>query len=144
NFYRETADERRLAETDLLSAHLDFCRGRFAEASRAAANVLTLQVSTPIREAAALILDEIDWIEKKSTPLRSTGQSGNVELTRRHQLLRDRPADVSAFAKTIQFRDALGRGDRERAAHLAAELRIDLPTPVVNATAELRLLRDAA
>jgi DNA-binding NtrC family response regulator len=144
NFYRETGDERRFAEVDLLSAHLDFCRARFAEASRAAANVLTLQVNPPIREAAALILDEIDWIEKKSTPLRSTGKSGNVELTRRHELLRARPADVSGFAKTIQFRDALGRGDRERAERLAAELHIEIPTPAANATTELRMLRDAA
>src|SRR5204863_8160698 len=29
NFYRETSDGKRLAEIDLLSGHLDFCRGRF-------------------------------------------------------------------------------------------------------------------
>jgi DNA-binding NtrC family response regulator len=144
NFYRETGDDKRLAEIDLLSAHLDFCRARFAEASRAAENVLTLRVSPPIREAATLILDEIDWIEKRSTPLRSTGTSGNVELTRRHDLLRNRPADVSSFAKTIQFRDALGRNDRARAERLAAELHIDMPSPGSAVNTELRMLRDAA
>jgi DNA-binding NtrC family response regulator len=144
NFYRETGDEHRLAETDLLTAHLDFCRARFAEAARAAQRVLTLDVNAPIREAAALILDEIDWIEKRATPLRSTGKSGNVELTRRHELLRARPADVSGFAKTVQLRDALGRGDRERAERLARELHIELPVAASPAATELRLLRDAA
>ena len=147
NFYRETGDERRLAETDLLAAHLDFCCARFAEAARAASAVLALPLNPQIREAAALILDEIDWIEQRTAPLRSTGKSGNVELTRRHELLHarreSRPVDLSGFAKTLLFRDALGRGDVELATRLAAELLIDTQT-AKPAGAELRMLCDVA
>ena len=149
NFYRETGDERRLAETDLLSAHLDFCRARFPEAARAASAVMELPVNRQMREAAALILDEIDWIAGKNAPLRSTGKSGNVELTRRHELLRarreGRAIDLANAPPLVRFRDALGRGDHDLAARLAAELRIEMPsTPEKAAAVELRMLRDAA
>ncbi|MEK6374655.1 MAG: sigma 54-interacting transcriptional regulator [Acidobacteriota bacterium] len=149
SFYRETGDERRLAEIDLLSAHLDFCRARFAEAARAASAVLQLPVNRQMREAAALILDEIDWIDGHESPLRSTGKSGNVELTRRHELLRarreSRPVDLAGVTKTLLFRDALGRGDHGLAARFAAELRIDMPSATEKPAAiELRMLCDAA
>ena len=87
HYYSGTSDELRLQELPLLSAHLDFSRGKLADAKRAAAAVLDVG-SPQIREAAALILDEIDLIEGRKTPLRSNGKSGNVEMTRRHGLLR--------------------------------------------------------
>ncbi|HJQ40403.1 MAG TPA: sigma 54-interacting transcriptional regulator [Thermoanaerobaculia bacterium] len=87
HYYSGTSDELRLNELPLLTAHLDFSRGKLADAKRAATSVLNVG-SAQIREAAALILDEIDLIEGRKTPLRSTGKSGNVEMTRRHELLR--------------------------------------------------------
>ena len=84
-FYTSTRDRLRLAELHLLDAHLDFCRGRFADARRNAETIYREpRAHDQIREAAALILDELDWMEGKPGPLRSTGTSGNVELTRRH------------------------------------------------------------
>jgi DNA-binding NtrC family response regulator len=148
HFFRGTGDERRLRELDLLSAHLDFSRGRFAEAARAAQAILEMDVSTQIREAAALILDEIDWIEGRQTPLRSNGKSGNAELTNRYAAIRIRRdggnADVGE-QKLKRFRDALGRGLNDVAQSLAAEMKIDIPRRETSASAlELRFLRDAA
>ena len=80
-FYAATRDELRLRDLNLLTAHLDFCRGRFAEAKRSAAAVFDARgIPAQIREAAALILDQVDPQPAK----RSTGKSGNAELTRRH------------------------------------------------------------
>ncbi|PYQ30719.1 MAG: hypothetical protein DMF56_07930 [Acidobacteria bacterium] len=87
HYYAGTSDELRLKELPLLTAHLDFSRGKLADAKRAAASVLEIG-SAQIREAAALILDEIDLIEGRKSPLRSNGKSGNVEMTRRHEHLR--------------------------------------------------------
>ena len=106
-----------------------------------------------MREAAALILDEIDWIEGRDTPFRSTGTSGNVELTRRYETMRIRRAGGSVdfgiamtrSEKLQRFRDALGRGRNEEASQIAAEMGIELPTIEGSASSlELRLLRDAA
>src|SRR6185436_14693239 len=117
HYYAGTSDELRLHELQLLSAHLDFSRGRLGDAKRAAAAVLDAK-NAQIREAAALILDEIDLIEGANAPLRSTGRSGNVELTRRHERLR--------------------AGQRATAFELAVDSR-----PVA-ADAELRVLRTVA
>jgi len=148
HFFRGTGDERRLRELDLLAAHLDFSRGRFAEAVRAAQTIVEGDVSRQIREAAALILDEIDWIEGRQTPLRSNGKSGNVELTKRHEAMRIRRDGGTADAgdqKLKRFRDALGRGMHDVATSLAAEMKIDVPRRETSASAlELRFLRDAA
>jgi DNA-binding NtrC family response regulator len=153
-FYRETSDERRLLEVDLLSAHLELSRGRFDEAVRhAAAALLGAPLTPQMREAAALILDEVDWIEQRATTLRSTGASGNVELSRRHALLRARREGTRVeftgptlnAEKLLRFRDALGRGERQTAETLAAELRIELVARGDELQAlELRILRDAA
>ncbi|HKS26080.1 MAG TPA: sigma 54-interacting transcriptional regulator [Thermoanaerobaculia bacterium] len=86
-FYRAMHDEQRLRELDLLRAQLELSRGRFAAAARAANAVVDAGASTQIVEAAKLILDEIDAIEGRETPLRSTGTTPNVELTDRHALL---------------------------------------------------------
>jgi DNA-binding NtrC family response regulator len=153
HFYRGTGDARRLRELDLLAAHLDFSRGRFSDAARAAHTIIEGDFSPQIREAAALILDEIDWIEGRDAPLRSTGRSGNVELTKRHEMMLVRRAggvaDVGIAnngSETLKiFRDALGRRDNALAESLAATMKIDLPKTDTGASAiELRFLRDAA
>src|SRR6185436_15867081 len=111
HYYAGTSDELRLHELQLLSAYLDFSRGKLAGAKRAAAAVLDAK-NAQIREAAALILDEIDLIEGAKTPLRSTGRSGNVELTRRHERLRagqratafELAVDAGSFAADAELR----------------------------------------
>jgi len=55
HYYGGTSDELRLQELPLLSAHLDFSRGKLADAKRAATAVLNIG-SAQIREAAALNL----------------------------------------------------------------------------------------
>jgi DNA-binding NtrC family response regulator len=87
HFYQATRDERRLRELDLLRAQLELARGRLAAAARAAAAVVESDAAPQIAEAAKLILDEIDRIEGRDTPLRSTGTTPNVELCDRHALL---------------------------------------------------------
>ncbi|HXA19967.1 MAG TPA: sigma 54-interacting transcriptional regulator [Thermoanaerobaculia bacterium] len=153
HFFRGTGDDRRLRELDLLSAHLDFSRGRFAEAVRAAQVIMDADVAPQMREAAALILDEIDWMEGRETPLRATGNSGNIELRKRYDAMRVRRDGGSASLgeattgsqKLKHFRDALGRGLTDVAGSLAAEMKIDLPKRETSVSAaELQFLRDAA
>src|ERR1019366_5042831 len=71
NFYRGTSYTRRLLETELLAAHLEFSRGRFSDAMRSAQFIADSNFTAQMREAAGLILDEIDWMEMRDTPLRS-------------------------------------------------------------------------
>jgi DNA-binding NtrC family response regulator len=154
HFYRGTGDDKRLRELDMIAAHLDFSRGRFADAVRSAQAIVdSAQFSPQIREAAALILDEIDWIEGRDAPLRSTGTSDNMELTKRHEMMRVRRGggvadlgDIDTGSQKLKhFRDALGRGDIARAESLAAEMKIELPKREITASAiEMRFLRDAA
>jgi len=154
HFYRGTGDDKRLRELDLIAAHLDFSRGRFADAVRSAQAIVDSTLFSPqIREAAALILDEIDWIEGRETPLRSTGTSENIELTNRHEAMRVRRSsgvadlgDITTGSQKLKhFRDALGRGDTARAELLAAQKKIELPKHETAASAiEMRFLRDAA
>jgi len=153
NFFRGTSDDRRLLETELLVAHLDFSRGRFSDAMRSAQFIADSNFTAQMREAAALILDEIDWMERRETPLRSTGTSGNVELTRRHEVLRIRRSgghvDLSGATTRSQrlqlLRDAIGSGRSEEAARIAGEMGVELPVGEGSAsTLELRMLRDAA
>jgi transcriptional regulator with GAF, ATPase, and Fis domain len=153
HFFKGTGDERRLLEIELLAAHLDFSRGRFSDAMRAAQVIADSDLNAQMREAANLILDEIDWMEGRDTPLRSNGTSGNIELTRRFQTMRTRRAggrvDLSAAVTRSQrlqrFRDAVGHGRSEEAARLAAEIEVELPVAEGSAsTLELRMLREAA
>jgi len=154
HFYRGTGDDKRLRELDMIAAHLDFSRGRFADAVRAAQAIVdSAQFSPQIREAAALILDEIDWIEGRETPLRSTGGSENRELTKRHDAMHVRCnggvanlGDTNTGSQKLKhFRDALGRGDTATAESIAAEMKIELPKRETTASAiEMRFLRDAA
>ena len=154
HFYRGTGDDKRLRELDMIAAHLDFSRGRFADATRSAQAIVDSDLfSSQIREAAALILDEIDWIEGRETPLRSTGTSENIELTKRHDAMRIRRnggvaelGDTNTGSQKLKhFRDALGRRDTARAESLATQMKIELPKRETTALAiEMRFLRDAA
>src|SRR5205085_588367 len=115
HFYSGTQDERRLRELDLLVAHLDFCRGRFDDARRSAAAVLRDETLYPqIREAASLIVDEIDRIEGIDSPLRSTGRTRN-RLGQWHELgslPRTAPAELDRIAVTGET-DWIACSDRE-------------------------------
>src|SRR4029077_1381334 len=133
--------------------------------------VLDGKLSDQIHEAAALILDEVDWIEGRVTPLRSSGSTANVELTDRHALLQARrgvkhgplrnafaaellrweedggalPATASRSQKLMVFRAASGRGRKEVANAIAAELNITIASPSQRAVeSELRILRAAS
>ncbi|MEA2239799.1 MAG: two-component system, NtrC family, response regulator AtoC [Thermoanaerobaculia bacterium] len=153
HFYRGTGDQRRLLGLDILTAHLDFSRGRFSDAMRAAQPIADSKLTHQIREEACLILDEIDWIEGRNTPLRSTGKSLNVELAKRHETMRIRRAGgrvdfsdaVTRSQKLQRLRDALGYGRNDEAAEIAAEMEIELPVAGGTASSlELRMLREAA
>ncbi len=153
HFYRGTGDSRRLRELDLLAAHLDFSRGRFAEAASSALAINESGATPQIREAAALILDEIDWIDGRDTALRSTGASGNIELTKRHEAMRIRRGGgivelsdaMTGSGKLKRLRDALGRGLGDLAESLALEMKIELTKRESSASPlELCFLRDAA
>ncbi len=153
HFFRGNGDTRRLRELELLSAHLDFSRGRFVDASRSAQSILEMDVNPQIREAAALILDEIDWIDGRNTSLRSTGGAGNVELKKRYDAMWVRrhggtaacSDEATGSAALKRFRDALGRGLDDLAQSLAREMNLELATRNGEASpVELRFLRDAA
>ena len=168
-FYGEVRDEKRLAELDMLSATIDFSRGRFAAAARAAHVVLSSNVSDQIRETAALIADEIDWIEHRKTQLRSTGTTANLELANRHALIRARrglphsplqpfaarllawedggplPEARNGSEKLMLYRTALRYGRNNIADRIATELHTErdhAPDPAFDS--ELRILRSAA
>jgi len=139
HFYTATRDTIRLAELHLLDAHLDFCRGRFADARRNAGTVYGEQrAHEQIREAAALILDELDWMEGKSGH-RATGTSGNAELTRRRQRV------YSGIPEQLfAFRKAIAENDHAQAERVAARFGIAYEAAAAPADVELRALRAAA
>ncbi|HJW96290.1 MAG TPA: sigma 54-interacting transcriptional regulator [Thermoanaerobaculia bacterium] len=140
HFYAGVGDSRRLRELDLLTAHLDFSRGRFERARIAASAALEAELSSQMIEAANLILDEIDLIEGLTNPLRSTGRTPNVELARRHKRLLGTEPDATPLE---QFRTALAKNDRATAERLARELGIEIEMPS-STTSELHVLRAAA
>jgi DNA-binding NtrC family response regulator len=140
HFYTTTRDALRLSELELLTAHLDFCRGRFADARRAATAVYgERRAHDQIREAAALILDELDWLEGRATTTRATGASGNVELTRRRER-----RYTGVPAELFAFRQAVAKNDHALARELAARLAIDWDPAPAPVEVELRVLRIAA
>ncbi|HYC59841.1 MAG TPA: sigma 54-interacting transcriptional regulator [Thermoanaerobaculia bacterium] len=146
-YYTSNGDMVRLAELQLLTAHLDFSRGRFGDARRAAHAVYQRRGHhDQIREAAALILDELDVMEGNA-PRHSTGKSGNAELTRRHRRLRgdwQQTAGDSVPAKLIRFRAAVANGDANTARSIATELDLTFDAAPAPTEIELRLLRAAA
>ena len=107
-FYSGTHDDRHADELALLSAHLQFSRGQFADAEREASALVDSRHDAQIREAAALIIDEASWIRGGVEPLRSRGTTENVELTDRHRLMLSRRGHVpQTFANP--FLEALAR-----------------------------------
>ena len=161
-FYNDVHDERRLQELHLISASIELARGRFEAALAAAESLLSGPASGQIREAAAIIADEVCLITKAEMPLRARGDTANVELTDRFKLLRDEPGasrvflrDVvawhsgeppvahSAADKLLLMRTALRRGGRATAEAIAAEFGIALDQPQQAGDSELRLLRVA-
>jgi DNA-binding NtrC family response regulator/tetratricopeptide (TPR) repeat protein len=142
-YYSTVRDELRLFELGLLDAHLDFTRGRFSNARIDAQAIFDRRAHhDQIREAAALILDELDWMEGKKHALRSTGTSGNVELTRRRRrLLGEVRDDADPF---FAFRAAIARGDDKTAFTLALEHDLVYEAASPPSDIELRTLRAAA
>jgi DNA-binding NtrC family response regulator len=159
HFYGTVRDERRLRELDLLRAQLELSRGRFGAAARAANAIVEADVAPQIAEVAKLILDEIDAIEGRGTPLRSTGATPNAELSDRHALLsggppwgdftralaawRDggplpQPTTGSEKLKLFRFALALGRRDVAESMGIAPEReeRADLAVLRIAATAD--------
>jgi two-component system, NtrC family, response regulator AtoC len=143
HYYSSTRDEVRLTELQLLAAHLDFSRGRFADARRAAAAVHERAAHGQIREAAALILDELDWMDGVDRELRSTGLSGNVELTRRRLRIACRTAEDEGDP-LFSFRRAIACGNHEKARELASRYGLVFDPAPAPAEVELRVLRAAA
>jgi DNA-binding NtrC family response regulator len=147
-FYSHTRDERQLRELALLAANLELSRGRFEDARReATAMVAGGRGHEQIVEAAALIADELDRIEGRKSPLRSTGRSGNAELTRRHEALEHatEPLDDGTRSRKLQrFRWALATGRRALAEELSRELGVQLDPPPQPGSIELRILHAGA
>jgi len=169
-FYGAARDEKRLAELEMLAAQIELAGGRFEEARRAAEAVLSRDMPEQIREAAALVADEIDWIEQRATPLRSTGSTPNAGLTDRHILLRarrglphGRPSDPfvasllvweahggtppeapNGWQQRMLFRAAAGRRRSDVAEALGRELNLTPTAATQTSDAELRILRTAS
>lgn len=146
-FYEANGDAIRIEELQLLTAHLDFSRGRFADARRTAHAVWERpRHHAQIREAAALILDEIDWLENKTTHLRSKGKSGNAELTRRHETLRNGTNERTSSTprELARFRAAIKTNDEATARAIATSLRLHFDPSPAPTEVELRILRSAA
>ena len=145
HYYSATSDALRLAELQLLTAHLDFSRGRFADARRAATAIVTeRRYHDQIHEAAALILDELDWMEGRKGVLRSSGKSGNAELTRRRETIGVATPVNTIPEKLRTFRRAIASRDHATAQRLAAELDLVFDVDPTPADVELRVLRTAA
>ncbi len=153
DYYTRTKDEQRFAELDLLSSYYEFSRARFDEARRMAETLLARRdLLTQVREAAALIVDEIDWIEHRHAPLRSKGRSKNRELDARHRLLLTHsglPFDADTASTRSQklklMRVALASDKVDLAQRLADELSITLPAMNVPRSAvDVEMLRIAA
>jgi DNA-binding NtrC family response regulator len=146
-FYASTNDAIRLEELQLLSAHLDFSRGRFADARRAAHAIWERpRPHTQIREAAALILDELDWLEHAHTSPRAKGKSGNAELKRRHEsLLAGTPTRTGTIPHDLlRFRTAIRDSDDTTARALATQYALHYDPAPAPTEIELRILRSAA
>ncbi|HUF18698.1 MAG TPA: sigma 54-interacting transcriptional regulator [Thermoanaerobaculia bacterium] len=92
-FYSGTRDEARLREVDLIVAHLALADGDSKSARKTAAGLLGDAVPHDIREAAALIVDEANWMEGSLDVLCSTGKTECLELRDWHLTQRSRVAE---------------------------------------------------
>jgi DNA-binding NtrC family response regulator len=161
-FYADVHDDRRLQELHLISAAIELSRGRFDAARAAAEALLAGTANGQVREAAALIADEVASITQSGAPLRATGRTANIELTDRFKLLRDvdgaqrpfiraltawrngsLPATESAADKLLLMRTALRRNQRDVAESMAIELGVALDHSQHAGDSELRMLRIA-
>ncbi|HEY0592200.1 MAG TPA: hypothetical protein VGF40_10565, partial [Thermoanaerobaculia bacterium] len=113
SFYEHASDLRRLRETSLLAAHLAFARGRYAEARAHVAEMELGRLSADEREAALLIVDEVDWIEGIDAPIRSIGASACRELRDRHALLRARRGEIEPEAIANPFLRSVASWERQ-------------------------------
>ncbi len=146
HYYAGNGDALRLEELHLLTAHLDFSRGRFTDARRSAETVVAeRRHHDQIREAAALILDELDWMEGKPRALRSTGRAGNEELRRRHEAIGTRSSRTATVPDKLRaFRHAIANKDHDTAHRLALDLDLVFDPAPAPTEIELRVLRAAA
>ncbi len=157
SIYQTRHDARGLVELGLPEAQLAFSRGRFDDAERYAQVVVRmLELNQQIREAAALILDEIDFVRGSDTPMRSSGRSGNRELKRRWDSLVELrhatsdPTDgrlassTSRSARLAVFRVAVAWKRDDVSGPLATELGVELTAARERTPADLRCLRAAA
>ena len=163
--YSATEDSARLFELNLLTAHLDFSKGRFEEARRVAETVVGKEGLLPqIREAAALIVDEVSVLRGEGAKLRSNGRSWNSELSDRHKLLAgempahpfnaalshwltgdgEEPRAETRSQKLKLFRGALRIVSMKRAKELAEELGTQLPVDDPAVPRDIEILRTAA
>jgi len=148
-FYSITSDDRHLIEIDLLTAQLHFARGQFVAARETAARLLTQPGDPPVREAALLIVAEVDWLRCGAT-VQLEQEPANRELRDRARLIDGRepegafnrllaswvrekiedPPVASSGAETLKlFRAALARArhrNDERAASIAAVIAEEL------------------
>jgi DNA-binding NtrC family response regulator len=103
DFYGATHDAHRLREIDLLESHLALGRGDLETAGNRARMILSANFSSEIREAAALVLDEIAWMHGRPDALHSTGASACVELQQRHLVQRSRRGGAAVEALSNPF-----------------------------------------
>ena len=135
-FYLEREDDRRAREIDLLTAQLALGRLELETAERLAAPLLDEPVSTEMREAVAIILDEVAWIRGTLSSPRSSGESQCVELTDRHLLAVARTTRVDPHGFRRRFLRDLARWEIDR-----LHGRKPAPPEAADASDQLLLLR---
>jgi DNA-binding NtrC family response regulator len=162
-FYTDVRDERRLHELHLIAAAIELSLGRFDAALVSAESVLEREVPSQIREAAALIADDVVLTTNRDVTLRARGSTANVELTDRYKLLRgecdasrpfirelcawrrgEPPVAGTASDKLLLLRTALRRNEQRLARTIASELGLVLNESSHADDAELRALRIAS
>lgn len=135
-FYTQAGDARRTRDVDLIAAHAALGRGAFRDAQRLASAMLGEKLIATVREGAALVADECDWIEGRLAILRSSGASGCLELDDRHRFLH--AVLTGRGAGTI--RDPFGRALAVWAIDRLAGRACDPPAPEADHE-RLRLMR---
>ncbi len=121
HFYGATNDEEHLAELELLAAHLEFCRGRFDAAHRAATALLSRTHDAPILEAAGVIVDEIDFVRGRAIQPRD--EPRNVELRKRYR-------NVRSGIRTKQIEETSPRDTSGPELHFLRALALDDLSPI--------------
>ncbi|HEY5611778.1 MAG TPA: sigma 54-interacting transcriptional regulator [Thermoanaerobaculia bacterium] len=133
-FYSMRGDVRRSRELDLIAAQSALTRCAFDQAHQIASTLLNEHIPPEMREAAAVIVDEVEWILGTSTTLRSSGRSACVELRHRHALMRRRRGE------DVELTPGFSRRLAEWETALRSRRRTSKPEPE-NRGEKLRLLR---